>query len=176
MSDPYLGQIAMIAFNFAPKDWAYCDGQILPISQNMALASLLGTTFGGNGSTTYGLPDMRGRTPMHSGQGITLGMMYGFEDVALTETTMGTHTHAFNATTSEGTIHAANPSGAMTLSTANTAGGSTAANIYANASSLVATNPTAVSSSGGGLPHENCQPSTVVGFVIALAGLYPSRN
>lgn len=172
-SDPFLAQITMFGGNFAPRSWAMCDGQLLAISQNTALFSLLGTTYGGDGRTTFGLPDMRGRVPMHpgSGPGLTprkLGQKFGVESVTLTAAQMPAHNHnvqaskgAGNATSPAGNLLASAPENKQYLS-----GGSP--NVTMGGDGTTAT--------GGGQPHTNMQPSLCVNFIIALQGVYPSRN
>ena len=178
MTQPYLGEVRMFAGNFAPRSNAYCNGQILNITQNTALFSLLGTQFGGNGQTTFGLPDLRGRIPVCMGQGIglsnyTIGEMEGTESVTLTNSTMPMHTHtptgsktASNATTPGGNLLAAlaNPWQKFWVSDANKQG------------NPVALNAAAVGMIGGNLPHENRMPALAVSFIVSLLGIFPSRN
>ncbi|HTJ74932.1 MAG TPA: tail fiber protein [Acidimicrobiales bacterium] len=169
MSDPFLAQIMMFGGNFAPRGWALCNGQILSIAQNTALFSLLGTTFGGNGQTTFALPDLRGRVPVHPGQGpglsqVTLGQAGGAEVVTLLQTQMPGHGHGVAA--SNGTATASRPSNNFLA-----AGGS-----YATATDGTVMNPGMIQSSGGNQPHENRQPYLGVNFIIALQGIFPSRN
>jgi microcystin-dependent protein len=174
MSDPFIAEIRMCAFDFAPRFWAACDGQLLPISQNQALFSLLGTTFGGNGTTTFALPDMRGRTPVHWGQGaglggVTLGEAAGTEAVTLTAAHLPSHSHGVRASSDL----AAATSPAAAVMGAKPRGGIDA---YAAPGNLTPLAPGAVGNAGGGQPHENMQPSLAVNFVIALSGIFPSRN
>jgi microcystin-dependent protein len=169
VSEPFLAQIMMFGGNFAPRGWALCNGQILPIAQNTALFSLLGTTFGGNGQTTFGLPDLRGRVPVHAGQGpglsnVSLGEAAGNESVTLTQNQMPQHTHGVAA--SNGGSTASRPAGNVLA-----AGGS-----YASASDGTTMNPAMIGAAGGGQPHENRQPYLGVNFIIALEGIFPSRN
>ena len=170
MSDPFYAQITITAFNFPPKGWAKCDGQLLPINQNQALFSLLGTTYGGDGRTTFALPDLRGRTPVHVSGDLPQGQVVGAEAVTLTSAQMPAHTHPLNATTdfandfvASNNLLAARPRGGPQL--------------YAKPpGSPVAMNPAAVTTVGGGQPHLNMQPFTVVNYVIAITGIFPSRN
>jgi microcystin-dependent protein len=182
MSEPFIGQLMIFAGNFAPRGWATCDGQILSIAHNTALFSLLGTTYGGNGQTTFALPDLRGRVPMHVGTGpglssYVLGEVSGVETVTLINTQMPAHNH-----TVTNVINAAygpqsptdNPSGAVP---AGTGGGPT---VYNSSSDGTTMNPamlqTTIGMAGGNQPHENRQPYLVMTFCIALQGIFPSRN
>lgn len=172
MSEPFIGEIRMFGGNFAPRGWALCDGQILSIAQNTALFSLLGTTYGGNGQTTFALPDLRGRVPVHPGQGPgltnrTLGQTGGEEAHTLISTEMPVHNHIVNAKSAGGS--AATPAN-------NVPAGSTARdNQYAPAADTTMS-PSMVGSAGGSQPHNNMQPYQCVNFIIALEGIYPSRN
>lgn len=173
MSEPFLGQIITWGGNFAPRGWAFCDGQILPISQYTALFAILGTTYGGDGETNFALPDLRGRFPMHGGQGPglsprTLGERSGVESVALSPAQMPAHSHDLSASTSAGTT--GTPAAGLALA---------AAQIYGpvpEPAERVALAATAVGSTGNGQPHTNRQPYLTVSFIIALQGLFPSRN
>ncbi len=165
MSEPFLGQVMMASFNFAPKGWALCDGQLLPINQNQALFALLGTTFGGNGQTTFALPDLRGRMPLHTGNGFTLGLHGGEESHTVIAAEMPAHTHP--VTTSS--------SAADQVSPANNYPASSARNGFASTPNGTLA-PGAVSSAGGSQAHENRSPFLVVNFVIALQGIFPSQN
>lgn len=170
MSDPFLGELKLAAFGFAPRGWAFCNGQILPIAQNQALFALLGTTYGGNGQTTFALPDLRGRTPMHAGVSISLGEKAGQEAVTLGVAQMPPHTHTLNGTSD--LANAAQPGGA--LPAAKPRGG---INRYAPAgSSNTVMSPGAVAPAGGNQPHDNMQPYLVMNWLIALQGIFPSRN
>jgi microcystin-dependent protein len=169
MSEPFLGEIKMVSFAFAPRGWAQCNGQLLPINQNQALFSLLGTTYGGNGQTTFALPDLRSRVPVHVGGGIVQGQAAGAESVTLTTAQLPAHSHtlygsANQATTNgpAGNVPAQRPrSGALVY-------GATANTALASASLQAA--------AGASQPHSNLQPYLVVNFVIALQGIFPSRN
>lgn len=169
MSDPFIAEIKLFAGNFAPRGWAFCNGQILSIAQNTALFSLLGTTYGGNGQTTFALPDLRSRVPVHPGQGpglsnVTLGQAAGSETVTLLQTQMPQHGHMVAAT--NGSAGASRPANNFL-----SAGGS-----YANASDGTTMNPNMVQGAGGGQPHENRQPYLGLNFIIALEGIFPARN
>lgn len=168
--EPLLGMIVMFAGNFAPRGWAFCDGQLLPIAQYTALFSILGTTYGGDGRTTFALPDLRGRVPMHAGNGPgltprVLGQRLGTEHVTLTAANVPPHTHPLNATGSAPNDDV--PEG-RTLA---------AAEIYTSSAPNAALNPLSVGpSSGGGQPVETVPPVQVVNHIIALEGIFPSRG
>ena len=172
MSEPFVGEIRMFAGNFAPRGWSYCDGQLLAVTQNDALFSLLGTIYGGDGRTTFGLPDLRGRIPVHAGSGPglsprKLGAKGGAENVTVTANQLPSHTHAAQATTGVGS--STNPSG---LLPARSAAGDT----YVDDFSATTMNPAAISNTGGSQRHTNLMPFLCVHFIIALFGIYPSRN
>jgi microcystin-dependent protein len=171
-AEPFVGQIQYFPYNFAPRNWSYCNGQLLPISQNTALFSLLGTTFGGDGRTSFGLPDMRGRTPVHPGSGAGLptyqwGQRGGTETVTLTLQQLPSHNHTLRATNALG--NSTNPSG-------NTLARDGRDETYENVSPNVDMHANAIASSGGGQPHENMPPYLALNCNIALTGIYPSRN
>jgi microcystin-dependent protein len=174
MSEPFIGEIRMFAGNFPPQGWAFCDGQLLPISGNESLFSLFGTTYGGNGQTTFGVPDLRGRIPLHRGQGPgvggrLIGEKSGTETVALTSPQLASHTHNVFASTGP-TSNAVGPEGAVT-------GDTGAAQIYAAPSSPpIAMDAGAVSNVGGGQPHENMAPYLAIRFIVALFGIFPSQS
>lgn len=176
MSEPFISEIKIFGFGWPPRDWAQCDGQILPINQNQSLYALLGIKYGGDGRTSFALPDMRGRTPMHAKGGVfSFGQRFGVESVTLTDTEMPEHVHAVKATnenantiTFTGNILAA---GFDARASKNIP-----VNMYAPAQNLVTLNPSSVTATGSSQPHENQQPSCVVNFCIALQGLFPSRN
>jgi microcystin-dependent protein len=167
MSEPYLSEIKIISWNFPPRNWALCNGQLLPINQNQALFSLLGTTYGGNGQTTFGLPNLQGRIPVHRGGGFQLGQTGGEENHTLTVSELPTHTHLMTVVTGNATTNA--PAGAL-LASSN--------NAYQSPSSgnFVAVNPATVSNVGGSQAHTNLQPYLVLNFCIALTGIFPSQN
>jgi microcystin-dependent protein len=165
MSEPFLGEIKIISWNFPPKGWAFCNGQLLPINQNQALFSILGTTYGGDGMRTFGLPNLQGRTPMHVGNGIVLGEMGGETSHTLNISEIPAHTHL--------------PAGRNADPTASGGTG----NLWArnNASPYASTpntamNPQSITIVGGNQPHENMSPYLVLNFVIALQGIFPSQN
>jgi len=166
MSEPFLAEVRMFGFNFAPRGWAFCDGQIMPINQNQSLYSLLGTVYGGDGRTTFGLPGLRSRTPIHKSGSHALGQKTGAETVTLTAAQIAAHTHVVKASSSAG--DQANPTGRVLAS----------ANVYRNpeAASATALRSGAVTNAGGGQAHNNMQPYTTLTFCIALRGLFPSRN
>ena len=165
--EPFLGEIRPFGFNFAPRGWALCDGQILPINQNQALFSLLGTTYGGDGRTTFALPDLRGRSPIGFDSQRPLGGRDGEEQVTLTLGQLASHDHSVNASSDAATA------GTVTGNALANTGSSLA---YGNAASLVATNPAAVAAAGGGQAHDNMQPFLTLNYCIAVQGLFPSRN
>jgi microcystin-dependent protein len=174
MSEPFLGEIMIVGFNFAPRGWAYCDGQLLPINQNQSLYSLLGTTYGGDGRTTFALPDLRSRTPVHKGDGISLGQKGGLETVTLAAGEMAAHTHAVKgtgATADKGAVGANADRGYATVP-------QTEPNdiIYGSAANLVSLGAGLIPNAGGGQSHNNMQPYLTLAYVIALQGLFPSRN
>ncbi len=171
MSEPYIGQIQTFGFNFAPRGWALCNGQFLPISSNSALFSLLGTIYGGDGRTTFGLPDLRGRFPMHFGDGPStvnrpIGQTGGAETHTLSASEMPSHSHSVSVTPDVG--NQASPVGAI-QATANDG----ESNYSTNTANAVASNP---GNAGGGLAHNNMPPFLVINFSIALVGLFPPRN
>ena len=175
MADPFVAEIRIFPFNFAPKGWAFCDGQILPLSQNTALFSLLGTTYGGDGRSNFALPDMQGNAPMHPGQGPglslhDLGERGGSETVTLLQSEIPSHPHGFNAVNQPGEDPAPSPSEGLARSVG--------ANLYqTNAGqNLVPLAPNALSPAGGDQPHNNMQPYLTLNFCIALQGVYPPRT
>ena len=175
MSEAFIGEIRLVAFNFAPRSWAQCNGQLLPINQNQALFSLLGTMYGGNGTTNFALPDMRGRAPMHfKVTELSQGSREGAESVALTQAQLPAHSHALaasgdiaNASVPGGALPAARPRGGINRY-APTADVSLAAGSIASAGGVPPLNNT--------LPHSNMQPFLTMNYVIALSGIFPSRN
>ena len=166
-AEPFLGEIRWVAFDFPPKGWAFCNGQLLQISQNQALFSLLGTTFGGNGTINFALPDMRGRAPIHVSSTYTLGSKGGEESHSLTSQEMPIHTHSLKADPREGT--AVDP---ITNYPAKTSGGGSAYGSTATATMASG----AVSSTGNNEPHENMKPYITLNCIIALQGVFPSQN
>jgi microcystin-dependent protein len=173
MSQQFLGQVIAVGFNFAPVGWAMCNGQLLSIAQNSALFNLIGTTFGGDGQTTFGLPDLRGRAVLGQGQGsglqsYVMGQIGGVESVALTSSQFAGHTHALEAATTSTTP---TPGSGVVLGTP-----ASSTPIYATAGTqtVLATNTVSPSAGSGG-PHENRQPSTTINYIIALEGIFPSQ-
>ena len=166
MADPFLAEIRIMSFNFPPKGWAFCNGQFLPINQNQALFALLGTVYGGNGQTTFALPNLRGRVPVHMGAGITLGEAGGQEAQTITQHEIPQHVHFVNCTSS----------GTATEDPTNQVPGRAAGNAYGAATNLVPMAPQMVSNTGGSQPHENRQPYLVLSFCIALLGIFPSQT
>jgi microcystin-dependent protein len=160
-----MAELMLISWNYAPRGWAFCNGQFLPINQNQALFSLLGTTYGGNGQTTFALPDLRGRVPMHFGNGFTQGEAGGQEVHTITQSEMPAHNHFVSATSSDANTPV--PNNAL-LAGAN--------NQYWDAVSLTTLDPGSVTNVGGSQAHENRQPYLVLNWVIALQGIFPSRN
>ena len=163
---PYLAQIDIFSFNFAPKGWAQCNGQFMPINQNQALFSLLGTTYGGNGQTTFALPNLQGRVPMYGGQGLILGQAGGETAHTVILSEMPQHTH--QAMASSSTSNANTPTG-------NTWASNTGVAPYAAAANELM-DPGAISSVGGSQPHDNMSPYLTLNMCIALQGIFPSRN
>jgi len=179
MSTPYLAEIRTFSFNFAPKGWAMCNGQTLSIAQNTALFSLLGTTYGGNGTTTFQLPNLQSRAPIHWGQGpglasVALGQVGGEENHTLISTEMPIHNHSFTATTSPATKAGVNL-GVFADDVDNQPVDYFAAYNAPN-SSYVNLNPLSMSATGGSQPHNNMQPYLVLNICISLTGIFPSRN
>ncbi|WP_308466519.1 phage tail protein [Rathayibacter soli] len=172
MSQPFIGEVRIFAGNFAPLGWSFCDGSILSIAQNVALFSLIGTTYGGDGQNTFALPDLRGRFAVHAGTGgggttSVIGQASGAESVTLATSQLPSHTHVPQSSSAAAT-------------TATAAGGAWAAwsdSPYAAAAApTVAMSPAAVASAGGGQPHDNMPPFTAVNFIIALFGVFPTQN
>ncbi len=165
MSEPYVGEIRMCCFTFAPSGWAYCDGSLLSISDNDVLFNLIGTTYGGDGQTTFALPNLLGRVPFHVGQGYSVGQSGGTETVSLTTAQMAPHTHAISVENGAGTL------------------ASPAANYFAETPSAVFATPgtteamgSVVSTMGGSQPHDNLQPYQAITYIISMFGIFPSQN
>lgn len=170
MSTPFLSEIRIMSFNFAPKGWALCNGQTLPINQNQPLFALLGTTYGGNGQTTFALPDLRGRVAVGMGQGHTLGERGGEEAHTVIQSEMPAHIHPAQADAKQGNNTVGNMNGAYIANTGSSALFSSGSN------NMAAMFPQMVSSIGGSQPHENRQPYLTLSFCIALQGIFPSQN
>jgi microcystin-dependent protein len=164
MAEPFLSEIRLMSFGFPPKGWALCDGQLLPINQNQALFSLLGTTFGGDGRVNFALPDLRGRAPIHVGSGHTLGERGGEQAHTLSISELPTHTHVVNASPTAG--NDPNPGAHAMASPLNLS--------YGGAANLVAMAPQSIANVGGSQAHLNMQPFLVLNFSIALQGIFPS--
>ena len=165
MPEPFLSEIKIVSFNFAPKGWALCNGQSLPINQNQALFALLGTTYGGNGQTTFQLPNLRGQVPIHMGDGFTLGEKAGTTAVTINQQTMPQHIHFAQGSANGGDT----PTAVGNLL-------ASALNVYRQPDALQALEPTSVLNLGGSQPHNNMMPYLVLNFIIALQGIFPSQN
>lgn len=165
MAEPFLAEIRLMSFVFAPKGWALCNGQLLPINQNQALFSLLGTTYGGDGRTTFALPDLRGRVPVHFGDGVVLGERAGEENHTITPAELPAHTHMLQASGQHASLD--DPAGAVWAATATPQ--------YVGAGNAVM-HPSSVTNVGGSQPHQNMQPFLVINFIIALVGIFPARD
>ena len=164
MAQPYVGEIRMFAGNFAPAGWMFCEGQLLPISEYETLFNLIGTTYGGDGQSTFALPDLRGRLPLHQGNGFILAETGGAEEITLTGSQIPAHSHPFLA--SSATAGSSNP-GANVFATPT-------ASIYNTGTNPVNMSPQVISSTGGSQPHTNFQPYLCVDFIISLFGIFPS--
>lgn len=174
MSEPFIAEIRVFAGNFAPRGWAFCNGQLLPIAQNTALFSLIGATYGGDGRTTTALPNLQGRAPMHPGRGpgLTarrLGERGGVETVTLTEAQMASHTHTFRG--SSDPPDSRQPGGSLAAQPAGRGAG-----VLYGTTNVVDQDPRTVGNAGGSQAHNNLQPFLAINFIIALQGLYPSRS
>ena len=167
MAQPYVGEIRMFGGNFAPAGWMFCEGQLLPISENETLFNLIGTTYGGDGQSTFALPDLRGRLPIHFGNGFILAETGGAEEITLTTQQIPSHTHALLATSSTATQQNVSP---------NVLAQASLFNPYININPNVAMAPQAVGPVGGSQPHNNFQPYLCVDFIISLLGIFPSQT
>lgn len=173
MAEPFLSEIRIMSFNFPPKGWAFCNGQLLPINQNQALFALLGTTYGGNGQTNFALPNLQGRTPIHRGAGFTLGQAAGAEAVTLNISQIPSHTHFLSARAPS------DSSGNTNLPAGNFFSNTAPAELYNNSgggSGLQAPIAGTISVAGSSQPHNNMAPYLVLNFCIALQGIFPSQN
>ncbi|MNQ39751.1 Phage Tail Collar Domain protein [compost metagenome] len=166
MAQPYVGEIRMFAGNFAPAGWMFCEGQLMPISENETLFQLIGTTYGGDGESTFALPDLRGRIPIHNGNGYVLAETGGAEEITLTAAQIPAHTHALVATTD--LANSASPADAYLSATA------TGNKIYSTASPSIPLSAQEISPTGGSQPHTNFQPYLCVDYIISLFGIFPS--
>jgi microcystin-dependent protein len=184
MAEPFLGELKIVSFNFPPKGWAFCDGQLLPINQNQALFSILGTTYGGDGRVTFGLPNLQGRVPVHIGNGIDLGTVGGetTHTLILSELAAHNHTVMADSTKAGGTANSPDPAGTMVLGESSGSSGNPpkamAANMYATVTSQLNTalDPRCSSPVGGNQPHQNMSPYLVLSVIIALQGIFPSQT
>jgi microcystin-dependent protein len=167
MAQPYIGEIRMFGGNFAPTGWAFCDGQLVPISENDALFQLIGTTYGGDGEETFALPDLRGRVPVHQGNGVTIGETFGVESVTLTTQQIPAHVHPHAAAVGAGKT---TPLGKLVADT------SPATMIYADGLGASQASALATAVVGGGQPHQNLMPYQCVNFIISLFGIFPSAT
>ena len=165
MAEPFLSEIRIFSFNFPPKGWAFCNGQLLPINQNQALFSLLGTTYGGNGQTNFALPNLQGQVPIHEGNGHSLGEKAGSSSVTVNIQQLPTHMHGLNASP----VNADIPTGSNNWFGA-------ANNAYTTPAAFTTLAPSTVTSVGGSQPHNNMMPYLVLNFCIALQGIFPSQN
>ena len=165
MAQPYVGEIRMFAGNFAPAGWMFCDGQLLPISENETLFQLIGTTYGGDGQSTFALPDLRGRLPLHQGNGFILAETGGAEEITLTVNQIPAHSHPFLASTSVSN---------QSAPTNNVVAQSSSADLYIEDTPTANMAPNAISSVGGSQPHTNFQPYLCINFIISLFGIFPS--
>jgi microcystin-dependent protein len=166
MGEPFLSEIRIMSFSYAPKGWALCNGQFMPINQNQALFSLLGTTYGGNGQTTFALPNLQGRIPIHMGQGHTLGEFGGEQNHTLSITEMPVHAHSAQGSKSNGDLA---PTSAHVLA-------ASPALIYDAPANLTTLQPGTIGDAGGSQPHSNMQPYLTLNFAIALQGIFPSQT
>jgi microcystin-dependent protein len=169
-AEPFIGEIFMFGGNFAPQGWAFCNGAVMPISGNEALFALLGTTYGGDGEETFALPDLRGRIPIHHGSGHVQGEVEGSQTVTLLGTQIPAHTHQLGVSPNASSLDA--PASGDLPGETSLAG----VRIYAEPSAAAAMNAAAISTAGGGQPHQNVMPSLAVNFIICLFGIFPSRN
>ncbi|MFZ1677591.1 MAG: tail fiber protein [Saprospiraceae bacterium] len=174
MANPFLCEIKIISWNFAPQGWAFCNGQLLPINQNQALFALMGTMYGGNGQTNFALPDLKGKAPIHEGNGFNIGQFGGEINHTVTASEMPQHNHLVNviATNGSSTANVINPSGASLATSA-------PAEIYRTSAgnpSLISMTPATIGNIGGSQSHNNMQPFLVLNFIVALVGIFPSQN
>jgi len=166
MSQPFVGEIRMFGGNFAPAGWAFCDGSLIPISENETLFNLIGTTYGGDGQSTFALPDLRSRVPVHQGPGFTIGQSGGAETVTLTTAQIPSHSHVPQGNSGVGSQP--NPTGNVWAQSA--------LNQFSNGTANVAMAPAAIGSAGGSQPHDNMLPFLTVSFILSLFGVFPSQS
>jgi len=169
MSQPYVGEIRMFGGNFAPAGWMFCEGQLLPISEFETLFNLIGTTYGGDGQSTFALPDLRGRLPVHQGNGFTLAETGGVETVTLTVSQIPAHSHPFLA--SQNLASGSSPSGEVPAKASNAA-----ITPYGTDTPLTTLGPSSIGSTGGSQPHDNFQPYLCIDFIISMFGVFPSQT
>jgi microcystin-dependent protein len=167
VSEPFLGEVKMISWNYPPKGWSFCNGALLPINQNQALFSLFGTMYGGDGRVNFALPNLQGRVPIHQGNGHVQGQAGGETAHTLTMSEMPQHLHFVTADTATGT---ASPTGSSRFAA------SSSQPLYAPPNNLVAMDPRVIGNAGGSQPHQNLQPYLCINFIVALQGIFPSRN
>ena len=167
MGEPYVGEIRIFAGNFAPAGWRMCDGSLLPIAENEVLFQLIGTTYGGDGQVSFGVPDFRGRAPLHMGSGYALGQMAGSESITLTTAQIPAHEHALAASTAAG--NASNPQGHVVAQ-------GSQIQLYIEDAQDASMSPNAVQSDGGNQSHENRMPSIAINYIISLNGFFPTQN
>ena len=165
MAEPFIAEIRMMSFNFPPKGWAFCNGQLLPINQNQALFSLLGTTYGGNGQTNFALPNLQGKTPIHMGSGFALGEASGSEAVTINSSQMPAHTHMAASVNASASTNSPNDA-YLAASTA----------VYHQPTALVSLHPSTITTAGSSQPHTNMQPFLTLNFCVALQGIFPSQT
>ena len=170
MSEPFLAEIKIVSFNFPPKGWALCNGQLLPINQNQALFSLLGTTYGGDGRVNFALPNLRGKVPIHISNPHVLGETAGQTAVTITAQQLPTHVHAMQATTAQAAANSNSAAPARMLAQSNFS------SAWGSPANLQSFSPSAITNVGGSQPHNNMMPYLVLNFIIALQGIFPSRN
>src|SRR5260370_10953459 len=169
MSTPFIGEIRMFGGNFAPVGWAFCNGALMPIDQNVALFQLIGTSYVGDGQTTFALPDLQSRVPVHVGPGFALGQAAGAETVTLTTSQIPSHSHVPQAFANAGGGNQNTPQNGVWAS-------STAGSLYANAAGSIPMDPVAIRSAGASQPHDNMVPFLVVNFILSLFGIFPSQT